>query len=497
MAKSDVLDTKIFIGALADYNTTAQLRSHFEQWGQVVDCVVMHNRGFGFVTYSDKESADRAMDQPCHAIGNKVVHVKRAMKKTRFGNDATGLIHGKIFIGGVYGDLSSGDLSDYFAQFGEVKNASLYKDAVTGESRGFAFVVFGDDSSVDQVMSVPQHIVKGVQLSVRRAQNKDSLDGSRDNSSVASGFSSDGEFSSSADQMRPRRYSTSMHPRLLNSGRASFNSLNSGVSGTSAESGTGQSIPVKQNGSACSYEDWMKGRKPLPPISAMNLKSLNEAIQAERAFNRQKIVNAEEKILELERRLIQKEKECCELKEMLLYEHQRKTMDMAQGLAPSYSCEPSTSSYMEQNYSEPTYAQANSTNYSGANLANYAEQGYSDPTFSESPYVDPTLSESPYADTTLSPYMEPTYEAAVRHGWTQCPQSSLTRCQSSLSAEAKEFTCGVSQNPKNLVSVREAGDTDGSMSSDAGDAQESSTDVGKATSELVDHQSVMIEWLNK
>ena len=206
MAKSDVLDTKIFIGALADYNTTAQLRSHFEQWGQVVDCVVMHNRGFGFVTYSDKESADRAMDQPCHAIGNKVVHVKRAMKKTRFGNDATGLIHGKIFIGGVYGDLSSGDLSDYFAQFGEVKNASLYKDAVTGESRGFAFVVFGDDSSVDQVMSVPQHIVKGVQLSVRRAQNKDSLDGSRDNSSVASGFSSDGEFSSSADQMRPRRY---------------------------------------------------------------------------------------------------------------------------------------------------------------------------------------------------------------------------------------------------------------------------------------------------
>jgi len=468
MAKSDELDTKIFIGALAGFTTVASLRSHFEQWGQVVDCVVMHNRGFGFITFGDKESLDRAMDQAFHVIDNKVVDVKRATRKTRFGaNEVAGLYLTKIFIGGVYGDLNSGDLSHYFAQFGEVTTVTLYKDEMTGESRGFGFLVFAEAASVDRVLGVPHHVVKGIELDVRRAQTKDSLDGSRDNSSIASGFSSDAEFGPSADQIRSRRYSTSVHPRRLNSGQASLNSGVSGTSAASAASGTDKTIPVLQNGSARSYEDWMKDRKSPPPRSAMNLKSLNEAIQAERAFNRQKIVNAEEKILELERQLIQKEKECCELKEMLLYEHRRKTMDMAQALTPSYFCEPSTSSYMERNYSEPAHSEANLANYSEANFTNYSERGYSDPAYSESPYVDPTY----------------TYETAVRHGWTQYPQTSFTGFQSSLSAEAKEFSCGVSQNPENLASVREAGDTDGRMPSNAGDAQNSSTDVVKATSE--------------
>ena len=124
-----------------------------------------------------------------------------------------------------------------------------------------------------------------------------------------------------------------MHPRL---------SVGGGGCGTDS-----RSIPVLQSGKTGSGDGsppWMKGRKSVPPKPSTNLKSLNEAIQTERAFNRQKIVNLEERILELERKLIAKEKECCELKEKLLYEHQRQTIGMAQELASTYYVEP-TSSY--------------------------------------------------------------------------------------------------------------------------------------------------------
>uniref|UniRef100_A0A493TJ46 RRM domain-containing protein n=1 Tax=Anas platyrhynchos platyrhynchos TaxID=8840 RepID=A0A493TJ46_ANAPP len=47
---------KLFIGGLSFETTDESLRSHFEQWGTLTDCVVMRDpntkrsRGFGFVT---------------------------------------------------------------------------------------------------------------------------------------------------------------------------------------------------------------------------------------------------------------------------------------------------------------------------------------------------------------------------------------------------------------------------------------------------------------
>ena len=201
-----------------------------------------------------------------------------------------------------------------------------------------------------------------------------------------------------------------MHPRLL----CANNSLSSRGSGTEE-----RSMPVLR----CDAEEsnpWISSRKSVPPKSSANLKSLNEAIQAERAFSRQKIVNAEEKILELERKLILKEKECCELKEKLLYEHQRQTMEMAQGLVPSYYCEPQIEQPTEPTY---TYEQSSEQSYS---YEQSSEQSYS-------------------------------YEAAFQNGWTDYPKPEAT-FWTNLSADAPEFTFDMGQNSNNLISVCEAQD---------------------------------------
>uniref|UniRef100_H0XH07 RRM domain-containing protein n=1 Tax=Otolemur garnettii TaxID=30611 RepID=H0XH07_OTOGA len=76
---------KLFIGVLRFETTDESLRSHFEQWGMLTDCVLMrdqntkHSRGFGFVTYPTKEEVDAATNERPHKVDGRVVEPKRAV----------------------------------------------------------------------------------------------------------------------------------------------------------------------------------------------------------------------------------------------------------------------------------------------------------------------------------------------------------------------------------------------------------------------------------
>ena len=183
-------ESKLFIGALCSQTTIDSLRRYYEQWGRVVDCVVMHSRGFGFVTFSDKSSVDRAMKMLPHIVDGKVVDAKRATRKIKFGSNVSGIYSRKIFIGGVYGAVTKTDLFKYFSKFGSVQSATIYEDEVTGDSRGFGFVIFEDPSSVDRALDVQSHTVLGIEVDVRRAEPRDGGSSTK-SSSLASGFSSD------------------------------------------------------------------------------------------------------------------------------------------------------------------------------------------------------------------------------------------------------------------------------------------------------------------
>ncbi|XP_044926139.1 heterogeneous nuclear ribonucleoprotein A1-like [Mustela putorius furo] len=75
---------KLFIGGLSIEKTAESLRSHFEQWGTLMDCVVMsdpntkHSRSFGFVTDATVEEEDAAMNTRPHKVDRRVVELKRA-----------------------------------------------------------------------------------------------------------------------------------------------------------------------------------------------------------------------------------------------------------------------------------------------------------------------------------------------------------------------------------------------------------------------------------
>ena len=54
----------------------------------------------------------------------------------------------KIFVGGLPAEATDKEFAEYFAKFGEVKDAVVMVDRATSRSRGFGFITFEHEESV-------------------------------------------------------------------------------------------------------------------------------------------------------------------------------------------------------------------------------------------------------------------------------------------------------------------------------------------------------------
>uniref|UniRef100_A0A2R8ZVC0 RRM domain-containing protein n=1 Tax=Pan paniscus TaxID=9597 RepID=A0A2R8ZVC0_PANPA len=157
---------KLFFGGLSFETTDESLRSHFEQWGTLTDCVVMRDpntkrsRGFGFVTYATVEEVDAAMNARPHKVDGRVVEPKRAVSREDSQRPGAHLTVKKIFVGGIKEDTEEHHLRDYFEH---------------GKKRGFAFVTFDDHDSVDKIVIQKYHTVNGHNCEVRKALSKQEM----------------------------------------------------------------------------------------------------------------------------------------------------------------------------------------------------------------------------------------------------------------------------------------------------------------------------------
>ncbi|XP_076325829.1 RNA-binding protein squid-like isoform X1 [Tachypleus tridentatus] len=76
----------------------------------------------------------------------------------------------KLFVGGISWDTQTHDLKNYFSKYGEVTDVNIKTDPNTGKSRGFAFVTFALQESVEAVFKDATHSVKGKQIDPKRAK---------------------------------------------------------------------------------------------------------------------------------------------------------------------------------------------------------------------------------------------------------------------------------------------------------------------------------------
>ena len=70
---------KVFVGGLDPETSSYALKTFFEQYGEIVDSIVMtdqesgKSRGFGFVTFAKMDSVDRCLAGKPHMLDNREV----------------------------------------------------------------------------------------------------------------------------------------------------------------------------------------------------------------------------------------------------------------------------------------------------------------------------------------------------------------------------------------------------------------------------------------
>ncbi|GMJ10388.1 hypothetical protein like AT3G07810 [Hibiscus trionum] len=79
---------------------------------------------------------------------------------------------GKLFIGGISWDTDEERLKEYFRKYGEVMEAMIMRDRITGRARGFGFIVFADPAVAERVIT-DKHMIDGRKVEAKKAVPRD------------------------------------------------------------------------------------------------------------------------------------------------------------------------------------------------------------------------------------------------------------------------------------------------------------------------------------
>lgn len=154
------------------------LRLHFSQYGVVEAAEVMKDRfsgksrGFGFVTFVDPASAQRALTMD-HTVDGRRCEAKIALPKTLLQGDmAPQQRTARIFVARIPASVTESQFRGYFEKYGRLQDAYMPKDHSKQAYRGIGFVTFASPESVEKVMAT-KHWMNGHEIAIDRATPKD------------------------------------------------------------------------------------------------------------------------------------------------------------------------------------------------------------------------------------------------------------------------------------------------------------------------------------
>ncbi|KAK4792128.1 hypothetical protein SAY86_022563 [Trapa natans] len=180
---------KLFIGGISWDTNEERLKEYFSVYGEVVEAIIMKDRttgrarGFGFVVFADPTVAERVINDK-HNIDGRMVEAKRAVPRddqNSLGRNSSPSVHGspgpgrtkKIFVGGLASSVTESDFKQYFEQFGTVNDMVVMYDHNTKRPRGFGFITYDSEESVDKVLLNTFHELNGKTVEVKRAVPKE------------------------------------------------------------------------------------------------------------------------------------------------------------------------------------------------------------------------------------------------------------------------------------------------------------------------------------
>ncbi|XP_057512209.1 heterogeneous nuclear ribonucleoprotein 1-like [Actinidia eriantha] len=187
---------KLFIGGISWDTNEDRLREYFQNFGAVVEAVIMKDRktgrarGFGFVVFTDPAVAERVVREK-HILDGRTVEAKKAVPRDdqHVLSRNTGSLQGspgpactkKIFVGGLASTVTESDFKMYFDQFGSITDVVVMYDHNTQRPRGFGFITYDSEEAVEKVLLKTFHELNGKLVEVKRAVPKELSPGSSRN----------------------------------------------------------------------------------------------------------------------------------------------------------------------------------------------------------------------------------------------------------------------------------------------------------------------------
>ncbi|XP_020688656.1 polyadenylate-binding protein RBP45 isoform X2 [Dendrobium catenatum] len=158
-ASADEVRT-LWIGDLQYWMEETYIHGCFAQSGEVVSVKLIRNKqtgqleGYGFIEFATRAAADRVLQTYNGAMmpnSDQVFRLNWASaggKRVDDGNDYT------IFVGDLPADVTDYMLQEAFrSHYPSVKGAKIVTDRITGRSKGYGFVRFGDANEQTRAMT--------------------------------------------------------------------------------------------------------------------------------------------------------------------------------------------------------------------------------------------------------------------------------------------------------------------------------------------------------
>lgn len=173
-------EAKIFVGNLSFDIDSEKLAMLFERAGTVEIAEVIYNRqtdqsrGFGFVTMSTVEEAEKAVEMLHHFdLNGRLLTVNKASPK---GSRAERLprvldVEYRLYAGNLPWSVDDARLEQIFSEYGKVVNARVVFDRETGRSRGFGFVLMASETEMnDAIAALDRQSLDGRTIRVNVAE---------------------------------------------------------------------------------------------------------------------------------------------------------------------------------------------------------------------------------------------------------------------------------------------------------------------------------------
>lgn len=165
---------KIFIGGIPQDVDDEEFSSFFRCFGSIKQCILMRNgmgisRGFGFVKCEDPATYEKIFNSELMMKGRRL-EPKKAVPLGQVEKSNISSQQCKLFVGGLPLHIEKSDLLEFFSKFGDIKDTVVQLDTLTGRSRGFGFVTFMSESSVEEVLKNPHYDLGGKIIQCKRAR---------------------------------------------------------------------------------------------------------------------------------------------------------------------------------------------------------------------------------------------------------------------------------------------------------------------------------------